>query len=102
MEDLPEHGVTELAVWCGRWPHSCSYQSTVAVSDINLSMTIVQFAAKLECPECGTIGGQAMPCWPNGGGGPGGAHNHAAAAPATADVQTSAPLTRKRRSRKAR
>lgn len=76
MQDLPEQGVTKMSVWCGRWPHSCSYHATVAVSDIDLTQTIVQFAANLECPDCGKIGGQAMPRWPNSGGGPGGAHNH--------------------------
>ena len=75
MEALPNHGVSELSVWCGRWP-LCSYRATLSVDLIDLKQTIVQFAAKLQCPECGTIGGQAMPRWPNGGGGPGGAHNH--------------------------
>jgi hypothetical protein len=72
MEDLPRHGVTGLNVWCGH--HACGYRGTVAVGDVDLGQTIVQFAAGLKCPACGTLGGQAMPCWPNGGGGPGAAH----------------------------
>jgi hypothetical protein len=79
MEHLPAHGVKELIVWCGRWPHSCSHTATVAVSAIDLKQTIVEFASALSCPDCGHRGGQVMPRWPNAGRGPGGAHSLGAA-----------------------
>jgi hypothetical protein len=102
MVDLPSHGVTQMKVWCGRWPHSCSYQATLPVDQIDLTQTIVQFAAKLQCPDCGTVGGHAMPHWPNGGGGAGGAHNHGGATMSGCLAPDPAPPLRKRRSRKAR
>lgn len=102
MEDLPSHGVTQIKVFCGLWPHSCNYQATLALDQIDLAQTIVQFAAKVQCPECGTIGGQAMPRWPNGGRGPGGAHNHGEA-PRPGNIEEAPPpTTRKSRRRKAR
>jgi len=101
MEDLPLNDVTHINVWCGKWPYPCSHHGRLRVGDIDLRQTIVQFAAKLKCPKCGTKGGQAMPHWPNDGGGPGNAHNHSRV-PLTGetDVPTSPPV--KRRSRKAR
>lgn len=102
MEDLPSHGVKYLNVWCGKWPYPCGHKGVVSVKNIDLAQTIVQFAAKLRCPQCGTIGGQAMPRWPNGGRGPGGAHNHARTAQSGKIEGTTAPKPRKHRSRKAR
>jgi hypothetical protein len=64
MEDLPSLGVTHIRVWCGRWPHACDHQGTVPVEGLDLRQTIVEFAAKLRCEKCGTVGGQAMPGWP--------------------------------------
>lgn len=63
LEDMPALGVTHIRVWCGRWPNGCTHEGRVAVAGIDLTMTIVEFAAKLKCEVCGTVGGQAMPQW---------------------------------------
>ena len=80
LEDLPLHDVTHINVWCGRWPYPCAHHGRIAVKNINLKQTILQFASKLVCEKCGTKGGHAMPSWPIGGGGPGAAHNHGGSA----------------------
>lgn len=64
LEFLPDRGVTHIRVWCGRWPHGCTHQGLVSIKGIDLRQTIVEFAAKLRCEVCGTLGGQAMPDWP--------------------------------------
>lgn len=76
MEYLPDHGVTHINVWCGRWPHQCDHSGRVSLANIDARQTILQFASKLVCTECGAKGGQAMPVWPKGGGYVGGAHRY--------------------------
>lgn len=76
MEDMPQHGITHVRVYCGRWPHTCFFEEKVPIEEIDLRLTIVEFASQLVCKKCGTKGGHASPIWPDRSGGPGGAHNH--------------------------
>ncbi|MDO8875729.1 MAG: hypothetical protein Q8M24_14685 [Pseudolabrys sp.] len=82
MEDMPKHGITHVGVWCGQWPHACFFTEIIPVEEIDLRLTIVEFASQLVCKKCGTMGGHASPLWPDRGGGPGGAHNHGGKTPA--------------------
>ncbi|MDP2325920.1 MAG: hypothetical protein Q8N51_18095 [Gammaproteobacteria bacterium] len=66
MEYLPQHGVTSLRVWCGRWPHACTHHAVVPLDEVDLRLTILEFAAMLTCEVCGHRGGTAMPAWPAG------------------------------------
>lgn len=65
LEAFLKHGVTHIRVWCGRWPGGCTHEGMVPLEGSDLHQTIVEFAAKLRCEKCGTVGGQALPEWPH-------------------------------------
>ena len=64
MADMPNHGITHVRTYCGRWPHGCFFEEKVSVEEIDLRLTIVEFAGQLVCKRCGTKGGHASPIWP--------------------------------------
>jgi hypothetical protein len=68
LEDLPQHGVTHIRLWCGN-AHRCWHQGLLAVTAIDLRQTIVDVERRLVCTRCGFIGGKAMPAWPTIGPG---------------------------------
>lgn len=68
--NLPRHGVTHVNVWCDR----CHHQAKVAVETIDGRQTILEFAGRLRCTECGAKACGAAPSWPSGGRLTGSAH----------------------------